>query len=88
MALSLGSPLRPWRQHGLLIALLGCLGLTGCSGGAEFPNVLYLALSTNSDQTIDADLLEQTQARLSLLERGYRRIHPASRFQFGLYPET
>lgn len=72
----------------MLIALLGCLGLTGCSGRAEFPNVLYLALGTNSDQTIDADLLEQTQARLSLLERGYRRIHPASRFQFGLYPEN
>lgn len=87
MALFPGSRLRLWRQRGLLIALLGCLGLTGCSGGPEFPYVLYLALGTNSDQAIDADLLEETQARLSVLERGYRRIHPASRFQFGLYPE-
>jgi maltose-binding protein MalE len=80
--------LSPWRRRSLLLALLGSLSLTGCKGGLELPNVLYLALSTNSDQAIDADLLEETQARLSVLERGYRQMHPASRFQFGLYADN
>lgn len=80
--------LRPWRRRGLLLALLGSLSLTGCKGVLELPNVLYLAMSTNSDQAIDADLLEETQARLSVLERGYRQMHPASRFQFALYSDN
>ena len=88
MALFPAPRLRPWRRRGLLLALLGSFSLTGCKGVLELPNVLYLAMSTNSDQAIDADLLEETQARLSVLERGYRQMHPASRFQFGLYSDN
>ena len=81
------SSLRPWRRRGLLFALLGCLGLSGCGSREELPSVLYQAIGTNSDQAIDADLLEETQSRMTLLERAYRQMHPAVRFQFGLYQE-
>jgi ABC-type glycerol-3-phosphate transport system substrate-binding protein len=79
---------RPWRRRGLLLALLGSLGLTACSGRPELPNVLYLAIGTNTDQAIDAELVAETQGRLNVLEGAYRRIHPERHFQFGLYPEA
>lgn len=88
MALLPAPRLRPWRGRGLLLSLLASLGLAGCNGRLELPNVLYLAIGTNSDQAIDAELMEETQGHLNVLERGYRQIHPESRFQFGLYPEA
>ena len=80
--------LRPWRRRGLLLSLLTSLGLAGCNGRPSLPNVIYLALSTNNDQTIDAFLLEETRARIRILEQSFRQIHPESRFQFSMYQET
>ncbi|MBM5796526.1 MAG: hypothetical protein FJ049_10455 [Cyanobacteria bacterium M_surface_7_m2_037] len=79
---------RPRRRRGLLLAAVSCLGLAGCNGRFELPYVLYLAIGTNNDQAIDAELMEETQGRLGVLELGYRQIHPESQFQFGLYPEA
>jgi arabinogalactan oligomer/maltooligosaccharide transport system substrate-binding protein len=79
---------RPRRRRGLLLAAVSGLSLAGCDGRLAFPNLLYLAIGTNTDQAIDAELVEETQGHLNTLERGYRQIHPASRFQFGLYPEA
>lgn len=88
MALFPAPQLRPWQRRGWLLALLSSFGLTACNGRPELPNVLYLAIGTNTDQAIDAELIEETQGHLDTLEQGYRRIHPESRFQFGLYPEA
>lgn len=81
-----GSRFRPTRQHALVLGLLTGLSLTGCSSW-NLPNVLYLSLSTNSDQTIDATLLQDYREKLSILNGGYRQIHPSTYFQFSLYPE-
>jgi ABC-type glycerol-3-phosphate transport system substrate-binding protein len=50
--------------------------------------VFYLAIGTNSDQTIDAELLEDIDTRLKLLESGFRQLYPSTRFQFAAYPEN
>ncbi|MEY3767898.1 MAG: hypothetical protein RLZZ11_968 [Cyanobacteriota bacterium] len=83
----LGSPPRPHRRRTLLLSLLCGLSLSGCSARLELPNLVYLTVSTNSDQTIDAELLDDFKERLSILENGYRQLHPATRFQFGVYRE-
>lgn len=70
------------------LSLLACLLLSGCAAGDALPNVLYVAIGTNTDQVIDADLLEDFRARLHAMETGYRQIHPNTRFQFSLYPEA
>jgi arabinogalactan oligomer/maltooligosaccharide transport system substrate-binding protein len=72
-----------WRCLSVLAAVL----LAGCGAGSNLPRVLYLAMGVNSDQTIDADLLDDTQQRLGELEAGYRQIHPNTNFQISLYPE-
>lgn len=87
MAQIQGSPSRPAGTRGLLLSLLSGLVLTGCSGGWGLPNVVYLSVSTNSDQTIDEALLQEYRERLSLLQAGYRHIHPSTYFQLGLYTE-
>ena len=89
MALFPATRLKPWRgRRGLLLSLLTSLGLAGCNGKIQLPYVVYLAIGTNSEQAIDAELIEETRWHLDVLERGYRQIHPESRFQFGLYPEA
>ena len=88
MAQPEGSRARPDRRRGLLLSLCCALGLTGCAGGIELPNVLYLAISADSNQTIDSELVEDINTRLKLLETGFRRIYPSTRFQFAAYPET
>jgi len=88
MALFPATRLKPWRGRGLMLSLLTSLGLAGCNGRLELPHVVYLAIGTNSEQAIDAELIEETRWHLDVLERGYRQIHPESRFQFGLYPEA
>lgn len=69
------------------MAGLGAAALAGCSTPPELPNVVYLGVGINADQTIDSNLLQDTDARLRVLESGYRQIHPSTRFQFSLYPE-
>jgi arabinogalactan oligomer/maltooligosaccharide transport system substrate-binding protein len=69
------------------MSLLCGLSLAGCTGGVGLPKVLYLSISTNSDQRIDAELLDDFIERLNLLQVSYRQIHPGTRFQFSVYPE-
>ena len=52
----------------------------------QLPDVLYLAIATNPDQTIDGEVLEAYRERLGLLESGFKALHPNTRFQFALYP--
>jgi arabinogalactan oligomer/maltooligosaccharide transport system substrate-binding protein len=87
MAQSERSRARPDRRRGLLLSLVCSLGLSGCAGGLRLPNLLYLATSTNSDQEINAELISDFNARLNSIVGGYRQLHPATRFQFGIYPE-
>jgi arabinogalactan oligomer/maltooligosaccharide transport system substrate-binding protein len=82
-----GSTRRPHPRRMLLSSLLCVLSLSGCSGRLELPQVVYLAIGVNADQSIDADLLGDFQERLNGLESGYRQIHPNTRFQFSVYPD-
>ncbi|MFM9104584.1 MAG: extracellular solute-binding protein, partial [Cyanobium sp.] len=79
---------RPDRRRGLLLSLVCSLGLTGCAGGFELPNLLYLATSANSDQEINAELISDFRERLHSVVVGDRQFHPATRFQFGIYPDA
>ena len=78
----------PQRRRVAVVSLSCAFGLTGCAGGIELPSLLYLAVGTNSDQTIDAELVEDIGARLKLLESSFRQIYPSTRFQFAAYPEN
>ncbi len=79
----------PWRRSGGLggLALAVSLVLSGCGSRLGIPRVLYIAVGTNADQTISAELVEEFNNRLQLMEKGFRQIHPNTRFQFSLYPE-
>ena len=88
MAKPEGSRARPNRRRGRLLSLVCSLGLSGCAGGFELPNLLYLATSANSDQEINAELISDFRERLHTIVIGYRQIHPATRFQFGIYPDA
>ena len=80
------SPLR--RSAGLCgLGLAVSLVLSGCGSRLGIPRVLYIAVGTNADQTINADLVDEFNDRLQLMEKGFRQIHPNTRFQFSLYPE-
>jgi len=48
----------------------------------QLPDVLYLAIATNPDQTIDGEVLEAYRERLGLLEPDFKALHPNTRFQF------
>ena len=67
--------------------MLASLLLLGCRAGDGLPNVLYLGVEVNPDETIDANLLTDTRQRLGDLEAGYRQLHPNTRFQVSLYRE-
>lgn len=77
----------PFAKRAALAAALaaGSLALSGCSGGGALPTVLYLAIATNPDQTIDGELLQGYRQRLGLLETNYQQLHPSTQFQFSLY---
>lgn len=72
------------------LALSSSVVLSGCAAGG-LPSVVYLAGGTNSDETIDAELLDDFGGRLRLLEQGFRQINSSARFQFsslgGLGPD-
>lgn len=82
-----GSPPGPQWRRPLLLSLLCGISLSGCSGRLELPKPIYIAFSANADQTIDAELLADFRERLGSLATRYRQIHPATRFQFGVYRE-
>jgi ABC-type glycerol-3-phosphate transport system substrate-binding protein len=87
MAKHSGTRATPQRRRVAVVSLSCALGLTGCAGGIELPSLLYLAIGTNNDQIIDAELVADVGARLKLLESGFRQIYPSTRFQFAAYPE-
>jgi arabinogalactan oligomer/maltooligosaccharide transport system substrate-binding protein len=87
MAKHSGTRATPQRRRVAVVSLSCALGLTGCAGGIELPSLLYLAIGTNNDQIIDAELVADVGARLKLLEWGFRQIYPSTRFQFAAYPE-
>jgi arabinogalactan oligomer/maltooligosaccharide transport system substrate-binding protein len=87
MVRSPGSPYRRRRSRTLLLSLLCGLSLAGCTGRLELPKVLYLSISTNSDQRINAELLDDFVERLNVLQESYRQIHRDTRFQFSIYPD-
>lgn len=68
---------------GLAISLV----LSGCGSRLGIPRVLYIAVGTNADQTISAELVEEFNDRLRRMQEGFRQIHPNTRFQLSLYPE-
>ena len=76
---------RSHRGKGLLLSMLCGLSLMGCGSAPQLPNLIYLAISTNPEETIDAELVEELRYRISLLSDGYRQINPATHFQFALY---
>jgi maltose-binding protein MalE len=76
-----------WRAGWRCLPVLAAALLAGCGAGSGLPRVLYLGVGVNADQTIDADLLDDTQQRLGELEAGYRQIYPNTSFQISLYPE-
>ena len=61
--------------------------LGGCGGRSVLPRVLYIAIGTNSDQTINAELHREFTERLTQLAKGFQRLHPHTSFQFSVYPE-
>ena len=69
------------------LALSSSVVLSGCAAGG-LPSVVYLAGGTNSDETIDAELLDDVGGRLRLLEQRFRQINSNTSFQFSLYPEN
>ena len=85
MALLQAPRFRSHRGKGLLLSLLCGLTLMGCGSAPQLPNLIYLAIGANADQTIDAELVEEFGNRMSLLSDGYRQINPATHFQFALY---
>ena len=79
----------PWRPG--VVALLGAAALLGLSGCSQLlphrPLVLYLAVSTPSEEPITSELSLTFQTRLQQLVQGFRRLHPHVRVQLSLYPE-
>lgn len=79
------------RRRSWFLNLLGGLSLLtvlgGCTQGREWPNVVYVAIGTNKDQIINAELREQFQDGLGKVGARFRQINPGTHFQFGLYPE-
>jgi ABC-type glycerol-3-phosphate transport system substrate-binding protein len=76
------------RHLGLWASLISSAALAGCSAVPQLPNMLYLAIGMSADQAIDGEAHQEVQDRLAPLEQGYRQLHPSTRFQFSLYPET
>jgi hypothetical protein len=79
------------RQRRLITALAGLasLALVGCrpgTDGLQVPTVLYIAIAANNDQTVNAELREDYQEKLGLMQVGFRQLYPGSTFQLGVYP--
>ena len=70
------------------LALLSMTALAGCSGPGRLPLELYLAIGTNPEQTISAELRDEFRERLRPLQQSFRRLHPDTLFQLSLYPEA
>ena len=84
---------RSSRQHPLrllgrlAVAVGSSLALASCGTGWQPPSVIYVAVGTNSDQTIDADLRRDFLSMTNGLAAGFKRIDPGATFQLSLYPE-
>lgn len=84
----LGHGRRRRALSGLLAAAV-LVSLSGCSQVLpQRPLVLYLAVSTPSDEPITPELSRTFQGRFEQLVRGFRRLHPNVQVQMALYPES
>lgn len=87
---------RPLLGHGRrrralsgLLAAAVLVSLPGCSQVLpQRPLVLYLAVSTPSDEPITPELSRTFQGRFEQLVGGFRRLHPNVQVQMALYPES
>jgi len=70
------------------LAMLATTALSGCSAAAHLPLELYIAIGSNPDQTINADLHDGIREQIQPLHQAFRRLHPNTFFQVSLYPET
>ena len=76
------------RRLGLVgLSLLAGLSLGGCSGLPRPPQMVFMSIGVNDDETIDTHTLNELRLRLKLLESGFRALHPGTFFQFNLAPE-
>jgi ABC-type glycerol-3-phosphate transport system substrate-binding protein len=73
------------RRAGL--ALLGSLALAGCSS-PRLPMELFVAIGSNPDQTISADLHDGIREQIAPLQRSFQRLYPDTHIQASLYPEA
>lgn len=77
-----------WRlAAGVVGAMVGGLGLAGCSTLPQVPVMLTIGVGVDHDQTINVDLQQEFSDRLRRLERSFRRLDPHVHFRFSLYPE-
>ena len=93
-ALAVRAPTRPntrIRQAKRLLSsltLLGTMALTGCRSPGRLPLELYLAIGTNPEQSISAELRDEFRERVRPLQQSFRRLHTDTQFQLSLYPEA
>lgn len=80
---------RRLRAPRLLAAVIAVgLVLGGCRSPWRLPATLYVTVGVSNDQTIDSELVEDVQNKLSQLERGFKQLYPHTNFQISLYPEA
>lgn len=78
-----------WRGPVALLASAVLACLSGCAQALpQRPLVLYLAVSTPSNEPITRELSRTFQGRLEQLVSGFRRLHPNVQVQMALYPES
>jgi hypothetical protein len=62
-ASAMAPPFKPRRWSAAATAAISALLLSGCNLMERLPDVLYLAIATNPDQTIDGELLTTYRQR-------------------------
>ena len=70
------------------LALLGATTLAGCSAAGSLPLELTVAIGSDPDQAISAELREGFRNRIQPMQASFQRLHPDTHFQLNLYPES
>lgn len=81
--------LRAPRLLAVIAAVISAgLVLGGCRARWQLPTTLYVTVGVSNDQTIDSELVNDIQNKLSQLEKGFKQLYPHTNFQISLYPEA
>ena len=81
--------LLPPRQLAATAAVIAAgLVLGGCSTRWRLPTTLYVTVGVSNDQSIDSELVDDIQVKLSQLRKGFKELYPHTNFQVSLYPEA